>query len=97
MFSLLKLYLGQPNHYFNGDYPGEHMCTCGETNTCTYTDGIENVCNCDANLPILDSDDGEITSMDSLPITGVFYGPLEYTLQNGRFTIGRLQCKGKQK
>merc|ERR1712226_204348 len=33
--------------------------------------------------------------MDSLPITGVFYGPLEYTLQNGRFMIGRLQCKVK--
>jgi len=58
------------------------------------TDGSTNVCNCDANLPILDSDNGEITSMDSLPITGVFYGPLEYTLQNARFTIGRLQCKG---
>jgi len=85
---------GKPNYYFNGDHPGEHICSCGETQTCAYSEGIVNVCNCDANVPHLDSDDGEITSMQALPITGVFYGPLEYGLQNARFTIGRLKCNG---
>ena len=84
-----------PQSFFNGNHPGEHICSCGENNECL-DNGVENFkCNCDANLPFWALDDGIITSKDILPITQVFYGPLLYDAEKANFTIGRFKCAGE--
>ena len=68
-----------------------HFCQCGINNTC-----IEPrlPCNCDANLPTWQADEGIITEKDILPITEFAYGPLKYELQEAKVTIGSLKCFG---
>ena len=68
-----------------------HFCQCGINNTC-----IEPrlPCNCDANLPTWQADEGIITDKDILPITEFAYGPLKYELQEAKVTIGSLKCFG---
>ena len=85
---------GQPQSFFNGNHPGEHMCTCGEDNSCVGSNiGLQ--CNCDSNNPTWDSDIGFITSKDLLPIAGFNYGPLEFEIERAMVTIGRFTCSGK--
>ena len=90
-----SIYLGQPQHFFSGDHRGDHICSCGETDSCLSNGVLTYDCNCDSNLPIWASDDGKITAKDLLPMTQVFYGPLLYDIENANFTIGRLRCTGK--
>ena len=54
-------------------------------------------CNCDAKLPDWQVDEGIITDKDLLPITEFAYGPLEYDLEEAKFSIGSLKCSGLSK
>ena len=85
---------GNSEYFFTGSHEGEHICSCGETDSCM-SNGVNSfVCNCDANLPTYANDAGLITAKELLPMTGVFYGPLLYDSQNATFTVGRLRCTG---
>ena len=95
MLIQLQYFTGNPKYFFNGNYVNEHICACGETDSCLSNGITETDCNCDSNLPIWASDDGLITNKELLPITGVFYGPLLYQSEHANFTIGRLRCSGK--
>ena len=81
-------------YFFNGDHQGEHLCSCGETNSCLGEGSKEFNCNCDASYPIWASDAGIIDAKEILPITQVFYGPLNMEFSKANYTIGGLKCKG---
>ena len=84
---------GDNQIFYNGNHPGEHICSCGDTNSCVdSTIGLQ--CNCDSNNPTWDSDVGYITSKDLLPIAAFNYGPLEFEIEKANVTIGRLTCSG---
>ena len=55
-----------------------------------------NTCNCDANLPIAQTDTGTITNSSALPVVKLFFGGLDYELQLATFKLGRLKCYGKR-
>ena len=79
--------------FFHGfrDEVSPHFCQCGINGTC-----VEPMldCNCDANLPTWQTDEGVIEDTDVLPITEFGYGPLEYELQEAKVSIGSLKCFG---
>ena len=84
---------GNSQVFFNGNHPGEHICTCGEDQTCVDS-SIDLVCNCDSKSPVWNSDNGRITAKDLLPIKSFSYGPLVYDIERANVTIGRLSCSG---
>ena len=91
------IFAGKPQSFYHGNHPNEHICQCGETDSCLSPAGeIKYRCNCDANEPEFSKDAGTITAMDKLPITQFSYGPLQYGLQRANVTIGRLMCGGKK-
>ena len=84
---------GNPQSFFNGNHPGDHICSCGEDDSCVDSSiGLQ--CNCDSNNPTWDSDVGFITSKDLLPIASFNYGPLEFDAERAMVTVGRLICSG---
>jgi hypothetical protein len=94
-FQLVIFFTGDRQFYFSGDHmPGDHICDCGEDNSCFTNGDLQFKCNCDANYPIWAQDSGTITSKDNLPIQAFVYGPLLFEAEMGNFTIGRLQCSG---
>ena len=68
-----------------------HFCQCSENSTC-----VEPMlpCNCDANLPTWQFDEGVITDKNRLPITEFAYGLMKYELQEAKVSIGSLKCFG---
>ena len=92
------IFAGKPQSFYHGNHPNEHICQCGETDSCLSPAGeeIKYHCNCDANEPEFSKDAGTITAMDKLPITQFSYGPLQFGLQRANVTIGRLVCNGKK-
>jgi hypothetical protein len=92
---LLFFFTGDRQFYFSGDHtPGDHICDCGEDDSCFTNGDLQFKCNCDANYPTWAQDFGTITSKDILPIHAFVYGPLLFEAEMGNFTIGRLQCSG---
>ena len=60
---------GDPQIYFVGEHYGEHLCACSLDESCS--ESAHNYkCNCDAQIPELQNDEGFITNMTALPITG---------------------------
>ena len=85
----------QKNVFFTGS-SNIHSCDCYyDDNGCEGQDMYNNSCNCDANKPTPLVDTGSITKMASLPMTSIAFGGLDYAIQQGYYTIGRLVCKGK--
>jgi len=85
---------GQEEEYFVGSNHGEHLCSCGVDNSCSGSDsGIK--CNCDNPIPVLQRDNGTLTDVSALPVTGFIYGEMVYPSQFAAVTIGRLRCGGK--
>ena len=85
---------GTSQNFFNGQ-KSAHKCKCSETQSCLKArDGTEVSCNCDAKMLDWNKDDGIITAMDILPISGIFYGPLLSDSEHAYFTIGKFKCKG---
>ena len=71
---------GGEEFYFVGDNSGEHICSCGLTQDCSDSEnGL--LCNCDAQIPVVQNDTGIITSQSALPITGFRYGDMKYESQ----------------
>lgn len=89
------IFLGDRQYYFSGDNSALHTCQCGIDGTCNPVDGQNLACNCDAKRPTWDHDYGTIRSMSNLPITAFAYGPLEFDIEQGNFSIGRLSCSGE--
>ena len=87
-------FYGNRQTFFHGNHIGEHICQCGEDNSCVDSAIEDFACNCDANNPVWESDVGRITAREILPITKMNYGPLEFDIERANFTIGRLQCSG---
>jgi hypothetical protein len=83
-----------PQIFFNGDHIGQHICQCGENESCLTDSTINYLCNCDAKAPIWAEDQGVITAKDILPIQAFSYGPLTYDSEMANITIGRLKCSG---
>ena len=79
------------NHqtFFHGNHPNQHMCQCGETQSCSDPDLN---CHCDSQDPEWKMDEGTISAQDILPITSLAYGPLVNGQAN--FSIGNLKCSG---
>ena len=84
---------GDNQAFFNGAHPGQHICACGEDQTCGDA-RVDLVCNCDQKSPVWTSDDGRITAKDLLPIKSFHYGPLKYDVERANITVGRLTCSG---
>ena len=88
---------GVDNVYFTGANTTVHACDCYFTEEgCVDEEIKRNTCNCDSNLPAPLQDTGVITNMEDLPILSVYFGGLTYEIQQGAYTIGRLQCKGEK-
>jgi len=84
---------GQEEEYFVGSHHGEHLCSCGVENNCSGSDS-DFKCNCDNPIPLLQQDNGTLTDMSALPVTGFLYGEMPYPSQFAAITIGRLRCQG---
>ena len=82
---------GEEEFYFTASNSGVHVCDCGLKNNCSEAGFM---CNCDSSTPDLQEDNGTITNMTALPITGFRYGKLESAGQSAFIEIGRLMCKG---
>ncbi|CAG0885544.1 unnamed protein product [Darwinula stevensoni] len=83
---------GDPQYYWVGSHAAEHVCSCGLSDNCiddTYS------CNCDAEAPQWELDDGAITNGTALPITQLRFGGLQFDAQKANHTLGRLVCRGK--
>ena len=73
------------------------MCDCHfEDDGCIDEETLVNTCNCDANLPVAQTDTGTITNSSALPVVKLFFGGLDYELQLATFKLGRLKCYGKR-
>ena len=83
---------GRKEIYFDGDNHGVHMCRCSLTESCRGNAGHK--CNCDAQNPTFQSDEGVITSARALPITGFNYYGLNFNSQMANVSFGPLICKG---
>jgi hypothetical protein len=94
LFFSKTFFSGDEQHFFTGSHAGEHICECGEDNSCISVSGSEFTCNCDSKIPDWTSDAGIITDMQLLPMVGFKYGPLEFEIEKANFTFGRLQCSG---
>ena len=82
----------------SGSNFGTHVCDCHyETEGCIEEETRYNTCNCDANLPITQTDTGTITNTSALPVVKLFFGGMNYELQYATFKLGRLKCHGKKK
>jgi len=87
---------GDPEIYFDGANHGTHMCQCSLDDSCSDSSHGA-VCNCDANfIPEMQADEGRITDVAALPITGFVYGDLVYESQIAQIEIGRLKCRGQK-
>merc|ERR1712218_350757 len=84
---------GQEETYLVGANHGEHICTCGLYRNCSDSEH-NNVCNCDAQLPVEQFDHGTITNLTALPITGFRYGNMQFPQQQASIQISRMQCNG---
>ncbi|CAG0889760.1 unnamed protein product [Darwinula stevensoni] len=82
----------EPQYYWAGAHAGEHVCSCGLTENC-----IDPTlpCNCDAEAPEWESDEGAITNGTALPITELRFGGLQFDGQKANHTLGGLICQGK--
>ena len=79
----------------SGSNFGTHVCDCHyETEGCIEEETRYNTCNCDANLPITQTDTGTITNTSALPVIKLFFGGMNYELQYATFKLGRLKCHG---
>ncbi|CAG0885542.1 unnamed protein product [Darwinula stevensoni] len=86
---------GEPQYYWVGSHAGEHLCSCGLTD-----DSIECIdpdlpCNCDAEAPLEELDEGAITNGTALPITQLRFGGLQFDAQKANHTLRGLVCRGK--
>jgi len=87
---------GNEEVYYTGAHHDEHLCACAENDECSGSEeGL--TCNCDYSIPNTQSDNGTITDVSALPITGFVYGKMEYPSQFAAISIGRLQCQGMKK
>ncbi|KAL0832456.1 hypothetical protein ABMA28_000688 [Loxostege sticticalis] len=89
---------GQRMDYWAGAPPGSRMCRCGVLGSC-----VDNTkwCNCDAehthlNQNEFQSDGGDITEKEFLPVTKLRFGDTGSHLdeKEGRYTLGPLLCEG---
>lgn len=88
---------GEKNNYFTGSNFNYHVCDCFyDENGCVEAQIYNNTCNCDANIPEPFRDTGIITNNTALPITKIYFGGLNYEIQSGEFSIGRLKCFGEK-
>ena len=86
----------EPETYFVGENHGKHICTCGVNQNCS--DSQNNfVCNCDAQIPVFQEDQGTITNSSALPIRGFKYGEMKYESQIAQITISRMKCRGEKR
>ena len=83
-----KLYSG----YLGGGSSEGKGCACGVTASCNTG---ANLCNCDSNVAILLKDEGYVTNVTILPITGIRLGDTGSSGEYGYHTVGSLQCYGK--
>ena len=96
---IILILLLQCNHskssISEGSNYGFHVCDCHyETEGCIEEETRYNTCNCDANLPITQTDTGTITNTSALPVIKLFFGGMNYELQYATFKLGRLKCHG---
>ena len=94
VFSFASFYCNQLSISEGSNY-GFHVCDCHyETEGCIEEETRYNTCNCDANLPITQTDTGIITNTSALPVVKLFFGGMNYELQYATFKLGRLKCHG---
>jgi len=84
---------GDEEVYFTGSNHNNHICSCGVEENCSGSDSNYK-CNCDDTIPILQSDNGTLTDVSALPVTGFIYGEKPYPSQFAAISIGRLKCSG---
>ena len=48
----------EPQYYWTNVTESSHMCSCGLDDSCVEHQVFDNVCNCDANLPVQVEDAG---------------------------------------
>eukprot|EP00112_Aurelia_sp_Birch-Aquarium-sp1_P014972 Seg3278.1 transcript_id=Seg3278.1/GoldUCD/mRNA.D3Y31 product=Neurexin-4 protein_id=Seg3278.1/GoldUCD/D3Y31 len=80
---------GNKMNYIGGGPPDGRGCRCGIDGNCTV---VSEKCNCDANDNAWRFDEGYVTENDRLPITEIRLGDNGNQEENGRHTIGRVEC-----
>ncbi|XP_046460368.1 uncharacterized protein LOC124207112 isoform X2 [Daphnia pulex] len=81
---------GEKRNFWSGADATAHTCQCGIDGNCIRADLK---CNCDANVAVSLSDNGEITLKEILPVTQLNFGKTSYN--GGSHTLGKLECVGK--
>ena len=82
------------NYYWDGEHdPNNHTCACAVTGACVAEDLT---CNCDRSAPEWMSDEGNLTSMNSIPVKELRFGGLEFDGQMAEFLLGPLSCSGRK-
>lgn len=76
--------------FWSGSDESIHTCQCGIENNCVRSD-LE--CNCDANVAVPLSDNGNITLKGVLPVTKLNFGQINHN--GGSHTLGKFTCSGK--
>lgn len=77
-------------NFWSGSDETAHICQCAIDGNCILP---ELPCNCDANVAVPLSDNGEITLKRVLPVTRLNFGHTSYV--GGSHTLGKLECVGK--
>lgn len=82
----------QKMDYWAGSIPGSRKCRCGLYGTCK---DPKRWCNCDASAKEWQSDEGELTDRDQLPVRQLRFGDTgSADEKRGRYTLGPLKCEG---
>ncbi|KAI9561346.1 hypothetical protein GHT06_012303 [Daphnia sinensis] len=81
---------GTKQNFWSGSEESIHICQCGIENNCVRPD-LE--CNCDANVAVSLSDNGNITLKRVLPVTKLNFGQINHN--GGSHTLGKFTCSGK--
>ncbi|XP_057375243.1 uncharacterized protein LOC130696180 [Daphnia carinata] len=76
--------------FWSGSDESIHTCQCGSENKCVRPD-LE--CNCDANVAVPLTDNGNITLSRVLPLTKLNFGQINHN--GGSHTLGKFTCSGK--
>ena len=76
--------------YWGGAAPGSGKCACGMTNSSAGGYG----CNCDKNDFVWREDSGLLTDKTHLPVKQLRFGDVSGGGEEGRHTLGKLECYG---
>ncbi|XP_076366495.1 neurexin-4 isoform X2 [Tachypleus tridentatus] len=83
----------QKMDYWGGSLPGSKKCACGLFGICR---NPKQWCNCDSMSQGWQTDEGDITQKEYLPVRQLKFGDTGTTLdkKKGRYFLGSLRCEG---